>query len=188
MAEEFVVLVNKRNKPIGRALKSEVHYSNTPLHRGFSVFLFNQKGDLLLQQRSRFKKTWPLAWSNSCCGHPAPGEKTISAAKRRLTFELGFKKVKLFVILPNYRYRFERDGVVENEMCPVLVGFTKELASPNPQEVEAIEWRGWQDFLQDIKDNPGKYSEWCIEEAQFLSQNHKFQQLYKKYTALSKVK
>ena len=85
---EFVVLINEKNEAIGKALKSEVHTDKTPLHRGFSVFLFNSKKQLLLQQRSSQKITWPLIWSNSCCGHPLPAESVLEAAKRRLSFEL----------------------------------------------------------------------------------------------------
>lgn len=179
--KELVVLVDEKNRPIGKALKSEVHHLNTPLHRGFSVFLFSQKGEVLVQQRSHFKKTWPMVWTNSCCGHPMPGEKVITAAKRRLNFELGIKKAKLFVILPQYHYKFEKDGIVENEICPVLVGFSKDLPLPNPTEVESIKWLKWEDFLKEINRKPSIYSPWCIEETKLLSQNEKFLALYKKY-------
>lgn len=179
---DFVVLVNEKNQPLGKLLKSKVHHSNTPLHRGFSVFLFNKRGELLLQQRSRFKKTWPLVWSNSCCGHPMPGERISLAARRRLNFELGIKKVKLFNVLPKYRYKFEKDGIVENEICPVLVGFiNRSTIIPNNLEVEAIKWCRWEDFLNEIKSSLSKYSPWCIEEAKLLAKNKYFLALYKKH-------
>ena len=87
--EEHVVLVDENNVVLGTTPKATVHTDNTPLHRGFSVFLFNDKNELLLQQRSHLKKTWPLAWSNSCCGHPALNESNEDAVKRRVQFELG---------------------------------------------------------------------------------------------------
>src|SRR5438067_12237108 len=97
--QEEVVLVNEQNEPVGTSEKLVTHNSQTPLHRGFSVFLFNTNGELLLQQRSSKKKTWPLVWSNSCCGHPQLNETSIDAAKRRLRHELGIKDTQLWVIL-----------------------------------------------------------------------------------------
>src|SRR5258708_6704908 len=96
--EEYVVLVDDHNNVLSTAPKLPTHNHNTPLHRGFSVFLFNTKGQLLLQQRSHTKKTWPLVWSNSICGHPLLDETPIDAAKRRLQFELGIIDTKLFLI------------------------------------------------------------------------------------------
>ena len=175
--EEVVILLNDENEPIGTAPKHSVHTNNTPLHLAFSVFLFNQKGELLLQQRSHVKKTWPLVWSNSCCGHPGVGESILNAARRRLSFELGLTDVVLHEIIPNYKYRAERYGVVEHELCPVLVGFTTQLPVLNPSEVEAVSWMLWKNFLKEIK-NPNEYSEWCVAESILLEQNTKFQEFY----------
>jgi isopentenyl-diphosphate delta-isomerase len=174
---ELVVLVDESNTPIGTMPKSEVHGPNTPLHRAFSAFIFNSKGQILLQQRSHLKKTWPLVWSNSCCGHPLPDESNLSAAKRRLLDELGLKVTQIEEVSP-YRYCFTRFGVMENEICPILVGFTDLEPIPNPDEVENTVWMDWQDFLSEIKNNTdGKWSEWCVEESQILEQNLRFQEL-----------
>lgn len=174
---ELVVLVDENNNQIGTMPKSEVHGATTPLHRAFSAFIFNKNGQLLLQQRSHFKKTWPLVWSNSCCGHPLPDESNVDAAKRRLVDELGLEVSQIEEVSP-YRYCFTRFGVMENEICPILVGFTDQDPKPNPQEVENTIWMDWQYFLNEIKDNQnGKWSEWCIEEAQILQNNHRFHQL-----------
>ncbi len=168
---ELVVLVDDQNQPIGTALKSEVHTNKTPLHRGFSVFLFNSKNELLLQQRSSQKKTWPLVWSNSCCGHPLPDENILEAAKRRIKFELNIKEVKnLSIKIPNYRYKFERDGVVENEICPILTGFLDSKPQSNPHEVESFKWIKWQDFLKIAKDKNPDFSEWSLQEALLLDE------------------
>ncbi len=159
--------------------KAEVHHESTPLHRGFSLFLFNPRGQVLLQQRSSKKKTWPLVWSNSCCGHPELGETNVRAAERRLKDELGMRAEVLEEVAP-YRYRYSRDGVMENEICPILVGFTREEPSLNPVEVEAAAWLGWGAFLQDIATNPDKYSDWCIEEARILDEHPRFRELVKR--------
>ena len=179
---ELVVLVDEQNNPIGTLPKSQVHNSNTPLHRGFSVFLFDSKGKLLLQQRALSKIAWPGGWSNSCCGHERPAEKTIAAAQRRLDEELGLKNIELQEILPHYRYRFEKDGIVENEFCPVFVGFTDKKPTPNPQEIEAIKQVPWHKFVEGVKNTPGAFSPWCEEETFLLAENEIFGKLYQQHT------
>lgn len=181
-SSELVILVDEQNNAIGTAPKATVHNKNTPLHRAFSVFLFDKNGALLLQQRALLKVTWPGVWSNSCCGHVSPGETTLAAAQRRLNEELGLKNIALFEVLPNYRYCFEKDGIVENEFCPVFAGFTSKKPRPNPAEVESIKWLGWQNFISDIKNQPGAYSPWCEEEALLLAENKEFGKLYKQHT------
>lgn len=182
--EEIVVLVDKKNKPIGTAPKSEVHTANTPLHRGFSVFLFNSRGELLLQQRSKKKKTFPLVWSNTCCGHPGVGETPIEAAKRRLKSELGIEVEKIYVVLPDYQYKAEMDGIVENEICPVIIVFSDNLPKPNPDEVENTRWIPWSKFLKESKETHSKYSSWSTEEALLLTNSSIFKQLISQYVLL----
>jgi isopentenyl-diphosphate Delta-isomerase len=172
--KELVVLVHKNNIPIGTMEKQLVHSDHTPLHRGFSIFLFNEKKQLLLQQRSRLKITWPLTWSNSCCGHPLPKEPIITAAKRRLKFELGITEVILTIIFPHYRYCYIRQGIVENEICPVLIGTTNQKPIPNPDEVKLTKWLSWKKWLSEIKIQSNKYSEWSTEETRLLNENNKF--------------
>ena len=174
---EEVVLVDEDNRVLGTRQKSDVHGKETPLHRGFSLFLFDRAGRLLLQQRSHTKKTWPLVWSNSVCGHPALDESNVAAAERRLAYELGMRAAHIEEVAP-YRYTFVRDGVMENEICPILVGFATEEPKPNQQEVEAIRWVAWQDFLKEIAAQPGTYSEWCEEEARVLESHPRFQEMF----------
>lgn len=176
---EQVVLVDTKNNKLGLADKHTVHTSNTPLHRAFSLFLFNTQGELLLQQRASSKKTWPNIWSNSVCGHPADGETFQAAAIRRAQYELGITLHinDLSIVLPEYRYRYEHLGVVEHEFCPVLVAFGNYQPTPNPKEVKATRFVKWTDFLKEIS-QPNSYSEWCQEEAELLSKNTKFNNLY----------
>jgi len=176
--QEHVVLVDKNNKVLRVSPKLETHNHNTPLHRGFSLFLFNKKGETLLQQRSDKKKTWPLVWSNSCCGHPRLNESNVDAAKRRLQFELGITHADIFEITSDFRYKIELDGIMENEICPVLIGFTNQEHRINKDEVEAVKWTPWLSFLTDLNNNPSKYSPWCILEVDLLKKNKNFLSLY----------
>lgn len=165
---EHVVLVDEHDVPTGVLDKREAHHGGTPLHRGFSVFLFDRLGRTLLQQRSLRKPTWPGAWSNACCGHPQLHESTLDAMRRRLDEELGVSGVDLRILLPDYRYRCERYGVVENEFCPVAVGLIDGLPQSNPDEVQAVQWKPWLEFLAETQ-RPNAYSEWCVEEAVLLA-------------------
>jgi isopentenyl-diphosphate delta-isomerase len=180
MEKEYVVLVDKQNKVLGTAPKLKTHNKNTPLHRGFSLFLFNKKGHLLLQQRSSKKKTWPLIWSNSCCGHPMLNESSIDATKRRLQFELGITEKDIYEIIPDFQYKVEKDGIIENEICPILIGFTNQEPLINKDEVSDVAWIKWNKFTEDISNNPNKYSEWCVLETEKLKINSQFLFLYKK--------
>lgn len=185
--EENVVLVDEQNTEIGTARKESVHTINTPLHRGFSVFLFNSQREVLLTKRAKTKKTFPGIWTNSVCGHPIPDESVFDAAKRRLKEELGIEERDLQAIhsisrstntskqveikeVALYRYRFaDASGIVENEICPILVAKSDARIKPNPKEVEKWKWAMWKSFLDDIRKNPHIYSPWCIEEARILT-------------------
>jgi len=175
---EHVVLVDSENRVLGTAPKATVHTGNTPLHRAFSLFIFNSRGELLLQQRSQIKKTWPLVWSNSCCGHPALDETNEAAVRRRAQQELGLELREIFEVLPEYRYRAEQDGIQENEICPVFISFTDEPPKINPDEIEEIRWIPWANFVSEIKENPGTYSPWCEEETLLLYHNRTLHDLF----------
>lgn len=175
----LVVLVDENNKVLGTAPKLETHNANTPLHRGFSVFLFDSKGNLLLQQRSKTKKTFPLVWSNSCCGHPSLNESSVDAAKRHLEHELGIRNADVFEIIPDYRYKVSMNNVFENEICPILICFTNQKPNVNKDEVENLRWVPWEKFLIEIENDTNAYSLWSQQEAKLLSKNWKFQALFK---------
>jgi isopentenyl-diphosphate delta-isomerase type 1 len=171
--EEWVVLVDERDRELGVAGKSEVHHDRTPLHRAFSLFLFDRDGRTLLQRRAATKRTFPGLWSNACCGHPAPGESTLDAARRRCAEELGASPRELWIALPDFRYRAEANGIVENEICPVVVGRLErgEPLTPDPAEVESTRWLDWRRFLSEL---PGAYSPWSVLEAERLAADARF--------------
>lgn len=176
--DEVVILVDEQNKEIGTAPKESVHTATTPLHRGFSCFLFNSKKELLLTKRASGKKTFPGVWTNTVCGHPGPGEMAEDAALRRLKNELGLTGLNLVkkqgstllhVVAP-YRYRFaDASGIVENEICPILVGYSDTDPTPDPKEVDEWKWVKWEEFLEEIKNNPTIYSPWSREESVLLN-------------------
>jgi isopentenyl-diphosphate delta-isomerase type 1 len=167
--QELVVLVDDNNNQIGTMEKLATHNADTPLHRAFSVYIFNKKGEFLLTQRALSKKVFPGVWTNSCCGHPGPGEKTEEAIKRRLKFELGLEPKDLKIVLPHFRYRAEMDGIVENEICPVYIATVTKNPKPNPSEVEQYEWIAWEEFLSRLRKTPEKYSQWCKEQVEELN-------------------
>ncbi len=173
--DDMIVYVDEKNNAIGTGPKLPAHDGETMLHRAFSVFLFNKKGELLLQQRAFLKKTWPGVWSNSCCGHVMLHESVERAAHRRLKYELGISSVPLNIILPDFRYRAEKDGVVENEICPVLVGLCEARARPNPKEVHDTKWVQWSSFVVDVRDPANGFSPWAILEVDLLAKDTGFQ-------------
>jgi len=164
MKDELVVLVDNEDREIGTALKAEVHTDKTPLHRAFSLFIFNKNGQVLVTQRALSKKTWPGIWSNSCCGHPVPGESYEAAIVRRVEQELGCR-VQDIERVSDYRYRFEYLGIVENEICPVYRGVGAGIIRPNREEVNDWKWMDWNEWMKVLKvDKPGNegvWSEWC---------------------------
>ena len=165
---ELVVLVDEQNHEIGTAPKDTVHTKDTPLHRGFSLFLFNSKNELLLTRRALTKKTFPGVWTNTVCGHPAPQEAVVDAARRRLADELGIVSEDVVEVAP-YRYRFaDENGIVEHEICPILVGHADMDPTPNPNEVEEWKWMDWKNFLDEVDLNPLNYSPWSVAEAKLL--------------------
>lgn len=174
--DDYVILVDENKKILGTAPKLATHNTNTPLHLAFSIFLFNSKGEVLLQQRSHKKKTWPLIWSHACCGHQKLDEKLDQTAKNRLQFEMGITDAPLSLILPDFRYRCELNGIVENEICPVFVGIASQQPQINPDEVESYQWIAWEKWLEEIKKRPEYYAYWCVKETEELLTSPLFHQ------------
>jgi isopentenyl-diphosphate delta-isomerase len=167
-SEELIVLVDEAGAAIGTMPKQLVHTGETPLHRAFSAYLFDDAGRLLVTRRAVDKATFPGMWTNSVCGHPAPGEDDAAAIARRAHFELGLGVAEVSPALPGYRYRAEFRGVVENEICPVYLGrFTGEPV-PDSTEVAAWELLEWAAFRRRQETEGDAWSPWCREQARLI--------------------
>jgi len=164
--EEMVVLLAEDGTAIGVAPKASVHHADTPLHLAFSCYLFDAEGRVLVTRRALGKRTWPGAWTNSCCGHPAPGEPMTEAVVRRVRQELGVEPRGVRVVLPDFRYRAVMDdGTVEHEICPVHVATCDPAAlAPDPDEVDDHAWVDWQEFRADVLAGRRAVSPWCVEQ------------------------
>lgn len=138
--DTLVQLVDDEGTPLGTAPKATVHSTDTPLHLAFSCHVEDDGGRVLVTRRALTKATWPGVWTNSFCGHPAPGEPVEDAVRRRALEELGLELDELTPILPGFRYRAtDASGVVENEICPVFRAHA--LGEPAPSSVEVCEWQ-----------------------------------------------
>ena len=166
---ELVVLLDAHGRAVGTQDKATVHHGATPLHLAFSAYLVDPEGALLVTQRARTKATFPGVWTNSVCGHPAPGEALDTAAWRRALDELGVTVGELRLVLPEFGYVAEMAGVVENELCPVFVGVLpgRELGL-DPAEVGGAEWVPWRTFAPEVLDGRRAVSSWCREQVEQL--------------------
>lgn len=156
--EDKVILVNTKNEVLGTMPKLEAHEKGV-LHRAFSVFIFNDNGELMLQQRAASKYHSPLLWTNTCCSHQRIDEENVIAGKRRLREEMGFETElnELFSFI--YKAPFD-NGLTEHELDFVLTGHYNENPKINIEEVEHWKWISLDVLLQDIKKNPSDYTVW----------------------------
>lgn len=156
--EELVVLVNENNEKIGLMPKLEAH-QKALLHRAFSVFILNDKNELMLQQRAADKYHSPLLWANTCCSHQREGETNIEAGNRRLQEEMGFNTQlkELFSFI--YKAPFD-NGLTEHELDHVMIGYYNQEPTINPDEVEAWKWMDIDEVRKDIQQNPDIYTAW----------------------------
>jgi isopentenyl-diphosphate delta-isomerase len=156
--DDELIVVDARNRAIGRAGKREAHEEGL-LHRAFSICLVDRAGQMLLQQRHPAKYHSGGLWANSCCGHPRPGERTLPAARRRLFEELGAKAPLHFGFTTHYRATFP-NGLSENEIVAVYFGLTPPTLSLNPREVSAVTAMSLRALRADIRRRPGIYAIW----------------------------
>jgi isopentenyl-diphosphate delta-isomerase len=158
MKEEQVILVNEKDEQIGTMPKLEAH-EKAILHRAFSVFIFNDKNELMLQQRAAHKYHSPLLWTNTCCSHQRVGETNIQAGKRRLMEEMGFVVELEESISFIYKAPFD-NGLTEHEFDHVLIGKYNKKPVVNPDEVADWKWMPLENVKNDIVDHPRIYTEW----------------------------
>jgi len=158
-----VVLLDENDQPIGTADRATVHGRATPRHLAFSCYVFDDLGRVLMTRRALTKVAWPGVWTNSCCGHPQPGESGDAAVRRRLAEELGATVTGLDLVLTDFRYRaVDASGVVENEFCPVWVARLAGPVRPDPSEVAEIAWLAWPDLVALVDAAPALLSPWCV--------------------------
>lgn len=168
---ELVVLLDSDNNPIGHADKQHVHTTDTQLHLAFSCYLYNDKGELLITRRALEKKTWPGVWTNSFCGHPAPGESFDAAIARRAQVELGTKVADVITILPSFSYRaVDASGIVEYEFCPVHAARIDGSLEPNPAEVMDYAWVDPAALAHSARNIPELLSPWMVEQIEQITQ------------------
>jgi len=153
-----VILVNENDEPLGAMEKMEAH-RKAVLHRAFSVFIFNRKGEMLLQQRALTKYHSGGLWTNACCSHPAPGEETVTAASRRLQQEMGFTTEVEKIFEFTYQSEFE-NGLTEYEFDHVYAGVYEGPVTPDPLEVKDFCYRSLEEIQTSLSSHPNKYTAW----------------------------
>jgi isopentenyl-diphosphate delta-isomerase len=158
VVEEKVILVDANDNPIGLMNKLEAH-EKALLHRAFSVFILNDKMELMLQQRAHHKYHSPLLWTNTCCSHQRENETNIQAGTRRLREEMGFvtelKEMFHFI----YKAPFD-NGLTEHELDHVMIGYYNDVPVINDDEVESWKWMKIEDIKNDMITNPDIYTVW----------------------------
>jgi isopentenyl-diphosphate Delta-isomerase len=160
---EQVVLLGEDRQPVGTMDKALVHGPDTPLHLAFSVYVFGPDGRFLVTRRALGKRTWGGVWTNSCCGHPAPGEDIEAAARRRVGQELTLVPSSMRMVLPDFSYRaVSPEGVVEHEVCPVFVAEVDGDPVPDEREVAQWRWVDWADFRSLAARQPWALSPWAV--------------------------
>jgi len=166
-----VVLLDDDGRPCGSADRTTVHGRSTPYHLAFSCYLLDAAGRVLLTRRALTKTTWPGVWTNSCCGHPRPGEPPSEAVLRRVASELGTTPVDLRLVLPSFSYHaVDPAGTVEHELCPVWLGrISAGRLHPDPAEVMDTCWVEWPVLQGIVAGAPGMLSPWAVLQVPLLS-------------------
>ncbi len=169
---ELVVLLDSGGRAVGSTAKASVHHGDTPLHLAFSCYVVDGQGRVLVTRRALGKTTFPGLWTNSLCGHPMPGESIVKAVLRRADEELGLRLAprQVDLVLPEFGYWAQMDGVVEHEMCPVLLAQVdgESRLCPDADEVEDTAWMPWQKFVDAVLGGKPGWSPWCREQVQQL--------------------
>ncbi len=157
---EQVILVDETDRVVGCMEKVQAHERGGALHRAFSIFIFDDAGQLLLQRRNERKYHFGGLWSNACCGHPRPGEETLAAAGRRLGEELAID-VRLYPLFTFvYRATDAVSGLAENELDHVFGGLHRGPCGPDPEEIDATCWMTPESLLTELGETPGVFTPW----------------------------
>jgi len=169
---DMLILVDSDDQEVGSSTKEQCHNGDGILHRAFSVFMFNSNGELLLQQRSRKKRLWPMFWSNSCCSHPRLGEGMEQAALKRANEELGVSSDNLQYLYKFYYHASFGSFGSEHELCSVYIGNTNDKVVANVNEVADWRYVSAADLSKEIDLAADKFTPWFKMEWQKLTQNY----------------
>lgn len=172
--DEELILVDRDNNEVGYLSKALCHDGPGVLHRAFSLFLFNDEGELLLQKRGQGKRLWPGYWSNSCCSHPRRGESMEIATMRRLNDELNIEASLEYVYQFCYTAEFSEAGS-ENELCHVYLGDVTDNMRPNDSEIASIRFVSARTLGEELSRSPQQFTPWFKQEWQDLVVNYREQ-------------
>jgi isopentenyl-diphosphate Delta-isomerase len=157
---DALILVDEADRSLGFLSKKLCHEGQGVLHRAFSLLIFNESGELLIQQRAASKRLWPMYWSNSCCSHPCGDETMETATRRRLYEELGIHCPLHFLFKFQYQAQFDATGA-ENELCSVFVGRCREPIKANSDEIHDWRWIDLKALNREIAvDKVGTFTPW----------------------------
>ena len=157
---EMIILVDEQDNQIGVSEKLAAHQNGAKLHRAFSIFIFNDKNEMMLQQRAKTKYHFGGLWTNTCCSHPNVGETTMAAAHRRLVEEMGFDTDLEEICSFIYRAPDPKSGLTEHEFDHVFIGKHNQAPKLNPEEADAYKWITLEDLEQDVRKHPENYTPW----------------------------
>lgn len=171
---ETLILVDEADHGVGHLSKVLCHQGRGILHRAFSLLIFNDRGELLLQQRSASKRLWPLYWSNSCCSHPRRAETMEAALRRRLEEELGLRCPLHFLFKFQYQAQFDETGA-ENELCSVFIGRSTDSVKINADEIHAWRWVQPEALQAEMTGGGGDFTPWFMLEWARVWRDHRSQ-------------
>lgn len=170
---DVLILVDAADREVGYLGKAACHDGSGVLHRAFSVLIFNDAGELLLQQRAPSKRLWPLYWSNSCCSHPRRSETLEAATKRRLQEELGMSCALQFLFKFQYQAQFDEGGA-EQELCSVYIGRCNGPITSDPEEIRAWRWISPEALHSELAaDGSEKFTPWFRMEWERIWRDHR---------------
>jgi isopentenyl-diphosphate Delta-isomerase len=172
--QDSLILVDETDHGVGHLSKELCHEGRGVLHRAFSLLIFNDRGELLLQQRSASKRLWPLYWSNSCCSHPRSAETMEAAIHRRLDEELGLRCPLHFLFKFQYQAQFDETGA-ENELCSVFVGRSSDSVKVNRDEIVAWRWVSPEALQWEMSGAVGNFTPWFEIEWNRIWRDHRAQ-------------
>ena len=175
-SSDTLILVNEADEGVGHLSKMLCHEGRGILHRAFSLLIFNDRGELLIQQRSASKRLWPLFWSKSCCSHPRRAETMEQAIHRRLYEELGIRCPLRFLFKFQYQAQFDATGA-EHELCSVFIGRCTDSVKIDSGEIFAWRWIAPEALQRELAGGGGNFTPWFMLEWARIWRDHRAQVL-----------